>query len=153
MKFTGAFVIFLILNFGALGIGTFLMNNGPSSIWYESLKIAPWTPEGWVFGAAWTCVMLFFSVYMAFLSQNLKFHKVIILFGIQFLLNISWNYIFFNQHLAFLGLINIIALLIMTFYFFIAFKSLLNNFRYFVLPYCLWLLVATSLNLYIVIYN
>lgn len=153
MRFALTFVIFLILNFGGLGIGTLLMNNGPYSYWYTSLEQAPWTPAGWVFGAAWTCVMIFFSVYMTFLYQNLNTKKVCLLYGIQFLLNISWNYIFFNQHQIGLGLLNIVLLLMLTVYFFVAFKSILKHFRFFILPYCLWLIMATSLNLYIVIYN
>ncbi len=153
MKFALTFVVFLILNFGALCIGTFLMNNGPDSSWYTALKQAPWTPPGWVFGAAWTCVMVFFSVYMTFLYQNLKSQKVYLLYGVQFLLNISWNFIFFNQYQTVLGLLNIVALLGLMLYFLIGFKSQLKNYRFFVLPYIIWLILAGSLNCYIVIFN
>ena len=94
-----------------------------------------------------------FSVFMTFVIQNENLKKVSLLFAIQFALNISWNYVFFNQRLTGLGLLIIILLTLLTFYFLIAFKSTLNNNRYFVLPYCLWLLLATSLNAYIVLYN
>jgi len=153
MKFTSTLILFLVLNFGALWIGTVLMNDGPQSLWYTSLNQAPWTPMGWVFGAAWTCVMIFFSVFMTLFVQSENLKKVSLLFAIQFVLNVSWNYVFFNQQLTSLGLLLIIILTILTFYFLIAFKSTLNNNRFFVLPYCLWLLLATSLNAYIVIYN
>ena len=153
MKFSSTLILFLVLNFGALWIGTVLMNDGPQSLWYTSLNQAPWTPMGWVFGAALTCVMIFFSVFMTFLVQNENLKKVSLLFAIQFVLNVSWNYVFFNQQLTGLGILIIILLTILTFYFLIAFKSTLNNNRFFVLPYCLWLLLATSLNAYIVIYN
>ena len=153
MKFTATLIVFLVLNFGALALGTLLMNNGPESLWYNALNQAPWTPAGWVFGATWTCVMIFFSVFMTFLIQHENLKKVIALFIIQFVLNVSWNYIFFNQQLITLGLINILLLTALTFYFLFAFKSSLNHNRFFVLPYCLWLLVATSLNTYIVLYN
>ena len=153
MKFAATLILFLALNFGALGIGTMLMDNGPQSLWYTSLNQAPWTPMGWVFGAAWTCVMIFFSVFMTLFVQSENLKKVSLLFAIQFVLNVSWNYVFFNQQLTSLGLLLIIILTILTFYFLIAFKATLNNNRFFVLPYCLWLLLATSLNAYIVIYN
>ena len=153
MKFTLTFLGFLALNLGALFLGTLLMDDGPTSNWYFDLKKAPWTPAGWVFGAAWTCVMIFFSVFMSFFIQNENLKKVFILYAIQFVLNISWNYIFFNQQLTELGLLILVLLTLLTFYFFIAFKSILNNNRYFVLPYCVWLLVALSLNAYIVAYN
>lgn len=153
MKFASTFIFFLGLNFGALFLGNILMNNGATSDWYLSLNKAPWTPAGWVFGAAWTSVMLFFSVYMTFLYQNLKTQKVILLYSVHLLLNISWNFIFMNKHMTILGLIDISLLTILIFYFLIAYNKILNNMRFFVLPYCIWLLIATSLNLYIVIYN
>ncbi len=153
MKFASTFIFFLGLNFGALFLGNILMNNGATSDWYLNLNKAPWTPAGWVFGAAWTSVMLFFSVYMTFLYQNLKIQKVILLYSVHLLLNISWNFIFMNKHMTTLGLIDISLLTILIFYFLIGYNKILNNMRFFVLPYCIWLLIATSLNLYIVIYN
>ena len=60
-------VFFLFINFGSLGLGSWLMNNGPRSDWYNNLNQAPWTPAGWVFGVAWSFIMICFSVYMAYL--------------------------------------------------------------------------------------
>jgi tryptophan-rich sensory protein len=153
MKFALTFIFFLGLNFGALFLGNVLMNNGATSDWYLNLNKAPWTPAGWVFGAAWTSVMVFFSVYMTFLYQNLKTQKVILLYSLHLLFNISWNFIFMNKHMIILGLIDITLLTILMFYFLIAYNKILNNMRFFVLPYCIWLLIATSLNLFIVINN
>jgi len=65
--------------------------------------------------------------------------NVILLFSIQFALNIFWNYFFFNQHLVLLGLLNIIILTLLMFYFLIAYKHSLQNKRFYVLPYCIWL--------------
>ena len=153
MKFALTFIFFLGLNFGALFLGNVLMNNGATSDWYLNLNKAPWTPAGWVFGAAWTSVMLFFSVYMTFLYQNLKTQKVILLYSLHLLFNISWNFIFMNKHMIIVGLVDITLLTILMFYFLIAYNKILNNMRFFVLPYCIWLLIATSLNLFIVINN
>ena len=153
MKYTLTFLGFLAINLGALFLGTLLMNDGPTSSWYFDLEKAPWTPAGWVFGAAWTCVMVFFSVFISYLHQNLESRKLWFLFGIQFILNVSWNYIFMNKHLIDLGLLNITLLTFLMFYFFMAFKDLIGYMRFFVLPYCVWLLLASSLNLYVVLYN
>ena len=78
-------VLFLFINFGGLAIGSWLMNNGPTSSWYTNLNQAPWTPEGWVFGAAWTIIMICFSVYLGqlFVKQNRL--KLIIIFCIHFI--------------------------------------------------------------------
>ena len=153
MKFTLTFLGFLAINLGSLLLGILLMNDGPTSSWYNDLERAPWEPANWVFGAAWTCVMVFFSVFMSYLHQNLNGRKLWSLFGIQFVLVVSWNYIFMNKHLIELGLINITLLTVLMFYFFIAFKDLITQMRFFVLPYCVWLLLASSLNLYVVLYN
>jgi len=153
MKFYKGLILFIIINFSALGIGTWLMNGGPQSDWYILLNKAPWTPHGWVFGVAWSSIMLLFSVYMAYLIQTDRSQKVILLFSFQFVLNVFWNYLFFNQQLITLGLLNILFLTLLMFYFLVAFKHSLKNKTFYVIPYCIWLLIATSLNLYIALYN
>ena len=153
MKLTKLIIFFIIINFGGLAIGSWLMNNGPLSIWYTSLNQAPWTPEGWVFGAAWTTIMICFSIYLGFLFYRSNTKKIKIFYLIQIVLNISWNYIFFNQHLVTLALINILLLTSLLFYFFFEFKYKMEKLRYLLLPYMIWLCIATSLNLYILIHN
>lgn len=153
MNFYKGLVLFIMINFGALAIGTWLMNDGPQSEWYSTLNQAPWSPPGWVFGVAWSSIMLLFSVYMSYLVQVNSSKKIIVLFSIQFVLNVFWNYLFFNQHLIALGLLNLVFLTLLMFYFFVTFKQTLKNKSVFVLPYCLWLVLATSLNLYIAIFN
>lgn len=145
--------IFLIINFGALAIGTVFMDNGPTSDWYLQLSKAPWTPPGWVFGVAWTLIMLCFSVYMAYLYTILPTTKVTVLFIIQFVLNVSWNYVFFNQHLVSLGLLVIVLLTILIGLFLFTYAKQLKLKSMLILPYFIWLCIATSLNAYILFNN
>ncbi len=153
MKFIKPLVVFLIINFGALGIGSWLMDNGPQSEWYTSLNQATWTPPGWVFGAAWTFIMLCFSVYMTFLYLKQSSSKFEVLFVVQFILNVGWNYIFFNQHLIALGLAAIIALTIVVAMFMLKFRNDLKTKTLLIFPYFIWLCIATSLNAYIFLNN
>tara|TARA_R110002111_G_scaffold227797_3_gene289348 strand:+ start:345 stop:806 length:462 start_codon:yes stop_codon:yes gene_type:complete len=153
MKLTKYITIFLIINFGALAIGSWLMNDGPQTAWYQNLNQAPWTPPGWVFGVAWTTIMICFSIYMAYLYKILPNTKLKILFFIQFVLNVIWNYIFFNQHLISVGLICIVLLTMVVGKFLFEYKDELKTKSLLILPYFLWLCVATSLNAYILIYN
>jgi len=141
-------LIFLILNFSALGIGSLLMNNGPISDWYLKLNKAPWTPPGWVFGVAWTTIMICFSVYLSDLAIIKPSNTFWILFFVQFLLNISWNYVFFNQHLIGLGLFVIVLLTLIVGYFLVAFATELSQKSWLIAPYFGWLILATSLNAY-----
>lgn len=153
MKLFKYIVIFLVINFSALAIGSWLMNDGPRTLWYQNLNKAPWTPPGWVFGVAWSTIMVCFSIYMAYLYQRTSNSKLIILFCIQLVLNVSWNFIFFNQHLISVGLICILLLTITIGIF------LFNNYKtlklktMLILPYFIWLCIATSLNAYIVFNN
>ena len=62
------FLFFLFINIGSLGLGSLLMNNGPTSEWYLNLNKAPWTPPGWLFGVAWTTIMVCFSIYLTYLA-------------------------------------------------------------------------------------
>ena len=149
MKYSIILIVFLIINFGALGIGSLLMGNGAQSEWYLSLNKAPWTPPGWVFGAAWTTIMICFSIYMAQLYTNDKSTLVIGLFILQVILNVSWNYIFFNQHKVGLALVIITLLTLLILYFLIGFYNQLQLFSLLIVPYVLWLIIATSLNFYV----
>jgi len=153
MKRLKLFFIFLIINISVLGIGSWLMDNGPRSAWYLSLDKAPWTPPGWVFGAAWTTIMVCFSIYLSYLFFHNNSKKVQFIFGLQVFLNVIWNYIFFNQHLVLLGLITIIALTVVIFHFFFTYKATPKAVTYLLLPYMIWLVIATSLNAYVLINN
>ena len=153
MKFYKGLVLFIVINFSALAIGSWLMNNGPITNWYMNLNQAPWTPPGWVFGIAWTTIMICFSLYMAYLFMEIFNINLILLYLTQLGLNISWNYIFFNQHAIGLGLFCIIALTIIVTLFLINYRKLLQFKSLLIVPYFLWLLIATSLNAYIYFYN
>jgi tryptophan-rich sensory protein len=153
VKFYYQLALFIVINFGALALGSTLMNNGPQSLWYMELNKAPWSPPGWVFGVAWTTIMICFSLYMTFLIQTGLTAKKIGCYSLQVLLNVVWNYIFFNQQLIFLGLVCIGLLTVLILYMLLSFRSKLYNKNWLLFPYAIWLILATSLNLYIFIYN
>ncbi len=149
-------LLFLLLNFGALAIGGLLMGGETQGAWYGSLNKAPWTPPGWVFGAAWFTIMLLFSLYAWNISSKLDSREKIIfyvVFAIQWLLNVMWNPLFFKWHYTTFSLIIIIALTMVVGWFLVkGFQSKIIN-GIFVLPYFIWLCIATSLNWYVVVKN
>ena len=55
--------IFLIINFTALALGGLFTSKGVPSEWYIALLKAPWTPPGWVFGFAWSIIMICYGFY------------------------------------------------------------------------------------------
>lgn len=147
-------VLFLILNFGALYLGSLFTTEGVSSNWYQELLKAPWTPPGWVFGAAWSLIMICFSIYLAYLYSLLESWKIItILFAVQWFLNVSWNPTFFYFREIVLGLVIITLLLILVHIFLFKYYKILTWKSIFILPYAIWLWIATSLNAYIYWFN
>lgn len=147
-------IIFLVLNFGALGIGGFFTGKGVPSEWYSNLNKAPWSPPGWVFGFAWTTIMICFSVYMAYAWAKVSDLKLLmILFALQWVLNIAWNPAFFYFHQVSVALIIISLLTVLVGYFLVAYWSDLKIYSLLIMPYFVWLLIATSLNAYVLIKN
>ena len=147
-------IFFLILNFGALAIGSYLMDNGPTDSWYASINKAPWSPPGWIFGAAWTTIMLCFSMYMALLYRHSKKTKTItVLFTVQWILNILWNPLFFKFHEMGLGLLILILLIGILIKLFSSNVAELKYKSIWIAPYILWMMVAISLNGYVYLFN
>jgi benzodiazapine receptor len=153
MKKSYLILLFFVLNFGALAIGGLLMNNGPNNSWYSNLNKAPWTPPGWVFGFAWTTIMVLFSFYMANLLRLKNETLIWVLFFIQWVLNISWNFVFFNQQLILSGLLILSALTILVGFLMFRFKNDMKLKTWHITPYFIWLLIAWSLNGYILFKN
>lgn len=146
------FIYFLIINFLALAIGGIFTGPGVSSDWYTSMNQAPWTPPGWVFGFAWTTIMILLAGFMDFATQE-KSKRLMYLYTAQIALNVLWNPVFFYFQEVLGGLIVILSLTVVVgFMGFtqiqkIGWKTLL------ILPYFVWLLVASSLNAYFLLAN
>lgn len=153
-KKLGFVFLFLLLNFGALGLGSILMGGSPASNeWYQNLPKAPWTPPGYVFGIAWTTIMICFSVYMAQLMSTSQRRVFIRIYIIQWFLNVMWNPIFFQFHLIVAALFVITCLFIVVFW--LGLESRKNVSPYWnllIFPYVIWLSIAISLNAYPVFY-
>ena len=154
MKFIARLILFLFLNFIALALGELFTAGGVSSEWYQTIDKAPWTPPGWVFGAAWTFLMICYAIYLAIVWKEKSLQKKnVALYAMQWILNVSWNPIFFYYHQDILGLINLLLLSA------VLFGTVMLNVKSFraatllILPYIIWLCIATSLNAYITFNN
>jgi len=147
-------LLFLVINFAGLGLGGFFTRSGTQSNWFADLNSAPWNPPGWVFGAAWTTVMICFAIYMAYAYQSSTNKNMLIgLFILQWVLNFAWNPVFFKFHAVLFALIIIIALTVLIAYLLFSGIAELKGKSLLILPYFLWILIATSLNAYIYIKN
>jgi tryptophan-rich sensory protein len=148
------FIVFFILNFGGLYLGGLFTGSGVSSDWYNNLNQAPWTPPGVMFGIAWTSIMICFSFYMTSLYQAIAQRKsALLLFGLQWILNVAWSPVFFHFQLTGIALVIISALTLVVLGFMIFYTKQNHLIGLLLLPYLGWLLIATSLNAYIFLNN
>ncbi len=146
-------LLFLIINFGGLFLGGLFTGEGVPSDWYQNLNKAPWTPPGWVFGAAWTTIMICFSVYMAILWKKITLKNLLYLYIAEFILNVIWNPLFFHFKWINVALLSISLLTILIIYMAVSLRVEMRYKTLLIFPYLIWLIIATSLNGYIVLYN
>ena len=127
------------------------MNN-----WYENLNKAPWSPPNYVFGIIWPIlyVLMFISFFLVYFNKKCyPYCKPITYFLIQLVLNLSWTTVFFRFRQLLLGLVMIVAIILITLYTAYKFYSINRLASALLIPYILWLCVAFSLNLYIILMN
>ncbi len=147
-------LIFLVLNFGALALGAFLMGSPVTNTWYNSQNLAPWTPPGWVFGAAWFTIMVLFAVFLALVWNKQKSKPLFqIALITHYVLNISWNPLFFQWHWVMFSLIVIVLLFVSVLLLTFSKGNYKTALRLLLAPYLLWLIIAISLNAYVWVYN
>jgi translocator protein len=148
------FIIFLTLHFGALFVGAFLMGS-PNSEWFNTLNNAPWMPPGFVFGLAWTIVMIFTSIALAYAFPKVgKFKNYFILIiSFELIFNVLWNPLFFKMHLIGIALLDMLFLDLFVILIFRTIWIANKKWSLTVLPYLIWIFIATSLNFYNWLYN
>ena len=72
---------------------------------------------------------------------------------IQMALNLTWTTVFFKLKMIRLALASIIAIIVFTVITYTYFIKVSKLAAYLLLPYLAWLCLASSLNLYIVLFN
>ena len=137
--------VFVIL---ALILGGFSSSNTADDLWYQSLIKSDLNPPGYVFGIVWPILYLLMSI-----SAYRNFDSIARLFFIQLFFNTIWSWLFFFYQLPFIALLNIWLLIFLNINILIvlAKRDKLSTVLY--LPYVIWLLFASYLNLFIVINN
>lgn len=114
---------------------------------YNGLNKPPLSPPSIVFPIVWTILYLFIGLAYNKYREDNDNKETIMLYYLQLALNFIWPILFFNLNLYLVALIILLALLILTY---ILTKTL--NSKLFI-PYIIWLVIATYLNIGIVILN
>jgi benzodiazapine receptor len=130
----------------ALGSG-FWVNNAPG--WYTSLNRPSWQPPDFVFGLIWTYNFVILGVAAVRVSNTLSRSEVIIwlgAFALSVVAALSWAYHFYVPHQLQIAAFSLAATAILTL------PMLLLTFRVSValglalLPYQIWVAIATTLS-------
>ena len=130
--------------------------NIKNNSWYKNLKKAPWTPKPPVFGAVWGILYILMFIALMLVWSNKRCYpycSAIKIFFIQLFLNLIWTTIFFKYKMPLLALIDLLAILVSAGYTYKEFYSINKTAGKLLIPYVAWLLIAFTLNIYIVVMN
>lgn len=125
--------------------------------WYHRLKFPGWKPPDWAFGPVWTAILIMAVVATAYAwvaapdsgMQSIILMALIINAG----LNILWNALFFAMKRPDFALIEVILLWLSILALVLLFAQVSTVAALLMLPYLVWVSIASALNLAIVQLN
>ena len=121
---------------------------------YESLKQPPLAPPSWLFPVAWTILYILMGVSFGILEVNdVMDSKAKTIYYIQLGINALWSIIFFVLKARLFAFIWILTLDIAVIVFLSVFYKRNNNAGLLQIPYLLWVLFASYLNLGVYLLN
>jgi translocator protein len=142
-----------------------------SSVWYTDTLIKPdLTPPDWVFPIVWAVIFICTTLSAIILynkgqedkkflwlfhreNMSCEYWRIIALFLVNIVLNVSWTYLFFQQQNPELAFYDILFLEITNFLLIILAFDKSRKATLLLLPYTLWIAFALYLNWQIVILN
>ncbi len=134
---------------GAGGIGA-IFTTPAIPTWYEALAKPAFTPPNAVFSPVWVTLYLLMGIAIFLVwRKGLKTEGVkpaFIIFWVQLVINILWSAVFFGLKTPLGGFIVIILLLIAVVITIVQFFKVSRLAGGLLIPYIVWLGIATSLN-------
>ena len=137
-------------------LGSLVTTNGPGS-WYASLQKPFFAPPNWVFAPVWITLFILMgtALYLVWQSgtENRDVQIALGFFGVQFILNVIWSFLFFGLRSPLLGLVTILLLWLMIAATIRAFYPVKKSAAFLLIPYIAWVTIATALNAAIYVMN
>lgn len=130
-----------------LGLGTAsgLSTVSGGGAWYAALQKPPGTPPSWLFGPVWSVLYLLMGIALGRLIHRRE-GSTVILFTIQFLLNLAWTPVFFGAHAIGWALVIILAMWLFLALTIWSAEKVDRVSPWLLVPYLLWTMYATYLN-------
>ena len=121
---------------------------------YNTLNQPPLSPPGFLFGIVWTILYLLMgTAYGILVYQGKSDEKISKLYWTQLIVNLMWPILFFAFKLRLVSILWIIVLLILVVNMIIEFYKKDKMIAYTQIPYVIWLLFATYLNIGVYLLN
>lgn len=150
-----SFAIFIFLCLIVQIVGS-LWTKESVSTWYPTLVKPSWTPPDWIFGPVWSCLYIMIAISGWLIYRAEYSHKrtiALMLYGSQLALNFIWPFLFFSLRSPILGLIDIVLLCLLVILTIVAAWSVRPIASILLIPYLIWIIYATSLNVEIWRFN
>ena len=126
------------------------------NLWYQTLTKPPFTPPASYFPIAWGILYTLMTIaFFVVLSKPHSQEKYVAvnLFLFQLILNFTWSYVFFEMQSIFLGLVDVVILLILLVLTIIYFFKVSKFAGFLMIPYLLQVIFALYLNIGFAILN
>lgn len=149
---------FCAASIGVLAVGGWLTTAGRGDGWYASLEKPPFQPPDWAFGPVWISLMLLtaiatWRIYERRTSTRPAWRIAFSLYVLQLILNVGWSALFFYLHRPTAALVEIVVLDIVMAAMIATYARIDRIAAWLLVPYLLWLCLATALNGWIVANN
>lgn len=127
---------------------------GNTRAFYDTLIQPPLTPPAPVFPVVWTVLyaLMGIAAYLVYRSNGQN-KDALLLYGAQLLVNFIWSIVFFRLEALWLSVAVILLLDVLLVLTIRAFHSVSKMAAYLMIPYLLWVLFATYLNIAIAVLN
>ncbi|RYY65496.1 MAG: tryptophan-rich sensory protein [Chitinophagaceae bacterium] len=144
------FVKILICVVLCVGLGTASGFSTASEIngWFQTVEKPSWNPPNWIFGPMWTTLYILMGIAAALIwhSNDERKKAALTLFVLQFIFNLAWSFIFFNQHAIGWAFAEILVMWVFILATIISFYKIKPIAAYLMIPYLLWVTFASCLN-------
>lgn len=128
-----------------------------TGLWYQSLVKPSWQPPDWAFAPAWTLIFALAAVSAVYAWRDTHTRTqrvlVVVLFGLNGLLNTLWSTLFFVAKRPDWALIEVMLLWLSVLLPALVFWSRARTASLYLIPYLLWVSFAAFLNFTVVRLN
>ncbi len=149
-------LLLYVISAELIGVVSALLSGGFSDF-YDVYKEPPLLPPAWVFPVVWTILyaLMGISAYLIHIEprDTAGRRTALTTYWVQLMINFSWSIVFFRFELLWGSVAVILALLVAVIVMAVRFRRISTAAAYINIPYILWLLLATYLNIATAVIN